>query len=443
MRLKKFIGASLLLMLCLSLTLPLRAMDMARMETRTDLAVATFGVTGQGIIVALLDRGIDWKNNDFRNNDGTTRIKYIFDLTDNTGASDPGNIYGRGTIYTEAQINAALNGGPQLATRDAVGHGTTTAGIAAGNGRNLPSRKYRGIAPDASIIAVKVVTEGAPAHGSEPAEAPFFDPAAIPVAIDFVRDKATALGMPAVMLLNTGSIGGPTDGTSLLSRKIEATVGAGIPGLVYVSGAGDDGGMPNHAGSVVAQNGTASIQIQKGNASSLFFDLWYGGNDRFDVSLQTPSGNFGPYASPATNNDQSFVQNSTFTFYHQGANLVFYGANNGKREIFIVLTGPAGTYTVQLQGQSVANGRFDATINPSNIHQPPAQSNRFLNFVVPGSISDDTGATAHNNICPNDYVIRTNWTDIDGIPRSNTGEGNIGELWLGAASDRPLMAVSA
>ena len=87
------------------------------------------------MIVALLDRGIDWRNNDFRNTDGTTRIKYIFDITDDAGAFAPGNTYGIGTVYTEAQINAALTGGPNFATRDAVGHGTTTAGIPTVNGR--------------------------------------------------------------------------------------------------------------------------------------------------------------------------------------------------------------------------------------------------------------------------------------------------------------------
>lgn len=402
-------------------------MDLARVETRTDLAVSTFGVTGQGVIVAIIDRGIDWRNNDFRNEDGTTRIKFIFDLTDNTGANAPGNTYGVGTIYTEAQINAALAGGPALATRDAVGHGTTTTALAAGNGRNLPDRRYRGVAPNASIIAVKFTTEGAPAHDGEPAEAPFYNEALFPTALDFVRDKSAQLGMPAVMLANFGTINGPTDGTSALSRKIDSTVGPGKPGLVFVTGTGDEGGRANHAGGVVTQGGTTSIQIEKASAGTLRCDLWYPGSDRFIVSLQTPSGNFGPYAPPA-NGAASTVQNAVFNYFHRGVGTVFYGATNQKREILIDLIGPAGTYTLQLQGQSVTNGRFDATLNPSRIGTP---NNRFLNFVVPGSIIDQ--ATAFNNVAPNSYVIRTNWTDIDGVPRSLTGQGNVGELWLGSS----------
>ncbi len=139
-------------------------------------------------------------------------------MSDNSGAHAANNPYGRGTIYSEAQINAALNGGPTLATRDAVGHGTDTAGIPAGNGRNV--YKYRGVAPDATLIVCKVTSEGAPAHDDQPAEAPFNDATAFPVAIDFVKAKAAELQMPCVMILNLGSSGGPTDGTIDLARKI-------------------------------------------------------------------------------------------------------------------------------------------------------------------------------------------------------------------------------
>ena len=178
--------------------------DVVRQETGVDTAVARFSTTGKGVLVAIMDRGLDWKSNDFRNPDGTTRIKYIFDLTDDTGAGAAGNSYGIGTIYTEAQINSALTGGPTLATRDAVGHGTTTTGLAAGNGRNIANAKYRGMAPEASLIIVKVTSDGVPAHDGQPPEAAYFNYNRLFTAIDFVKDKSTELGMPCVMLLNLG-----------------------------------------------------------------------------------------------------------------------------------------------------------------------------------------------------------------------------------------------
>ena len=102
---------------------------------------------------------------DFRNADGTTRIKMMWDMSAQNLCStgNPAPI-----VYTEAEINAALSGGAPVAERDAVGHGTVTAGIAAGNGSALgkSSAQYAGIAPEADLLIVKVTSEGAPAHGT-------------------------------------------------------------------------------------------------------------------------------------------------------------------------------------------------------------------------------------------------------------------------------------
>jgi hypothetical protein len=405
-------------------------MNLVRVETGVDQAVQHFGVSGKGVLVAIMDRGIDWLNNDFRSADGSTRIEAIFDLTDDSGARASGNVYGLGTIYTRQQIDQALSQGTGLATRDAIGHGTTTTGIICGSGRNLPDRKYRGVAPNATIISVKITSDGAPAHDGQPAEAPFFDANRIPIAIDFIKDRAAQLGLPCVMLLNLGSQGGPTDGTSSLARKIDETVGPGKPGLVFVTGPGDDGGMPNRAGGIVGAGQVAAVQIQKGTTGVLRFDMWYQGADRFDVTVQTPSGTKGPYLSPPTNNDSLTIQESDFTLSHQGSNSAFFGAQNGKRELLVDFSGPPGTYVVQLAGATISNGRFDATINPSQ-EWNSSNTNQFLSFISPGSVWD--GATAVNNICPGDYVIRNQYTDIDGIPRSITDQGIVGQIWRGSS----------
>ncbi len=420
------------------LRFPLEAMDMGRAEAGVDAAVARFGIDGQGVIVALLDRGIDWKNDDFRNDDGTTRIKWIFDLTDDTGANAPGNTYGVGTIYTEAQINSALTAGPTLATRDALGHGTTTAGISAGNGRGLASRKYRGVAPKATLIIVKI-TGGAPAHDDQPMEADFYDNARVLIGMQFVADKAAALGMPCVMLPNVGSIGGPTDGTSDWCRKVDSIV---RPGLLFVNGPGDEGGAANRATGIVTANGNAAIQIQKGDPATLRMYLYYFGADRFDVTITTPNGIFGPYPAPA--NDNLDIQNvaGEFDYYHLGSNFdyIFNGAMNGKRTILAILNGPVGTYTVQLHDAAMVagGGHFDAGLNASNIDQQPVSaSNRFLTYTYPGTLGNIwDGATAFSNICPGDYVIRNDYVDIDGNPESLSylGQGNVGEIWLGSSA---------
>lgn len=414
-----------------------QALDNVRAEARINEAVDTFGVDGQGVIVALLDRGIDWKNNDFRNSDGTTRIKYIFDLGDNSGANAPGNHFGVGTIYTEAQINAALQGGPDLPTRDAVGHGSTTAGIAAGNGRNSVNLQYRGVAPNASIIAVKITSDGAPAHGNQPAEAAFYSINNVLTGINFVIEKAAELNLPVVMIPNIGSIGGPTDGTSQLARKIDTEFRAGRKGVIFVNGPGDEGGGANRASATVQPGATVSLEIEKARAGNLRFDLWYPiagtGDTGFEFTIRTPAnGNFGPYP-PFT--AEGFRDTRTtagvFTYYHNGRDVDFFASTSQQRQVMIDFVGATGTYIldIKLPANAASARSFIATLNFSNFAQNP--QNRFKNYNVPGNIWD--GAAAFNNICPGDYNIRNTWIDIDGVPRSATGQGALGDIWAGSS----------
>ena len=392
-----------------------------RIETGVDKAVEALGVSGEGVVVAIMDRGIDWESNDFRNSDGSTRIAFIFDLSDDSGAGDPSNSYGRGTVYTKDRIDRALFSGTRLPTRDAVGHGTTTTGIAAGNGRNSADGKYRGVAPNATIIVVKVVA----GEGSD--EPDFFDYSALPLAIDFVVDKSRELSMPVVMLLNLGSIGGPTDGTSALSRKIDATTGPDHPGVVFVTGTGDDG-IPsktqNRAAGDVANGGTADVRFSLDTGTG-DLEVWYDRDAALAVSIDTPMGMLGPY--PA---GQFEATGAGVRLHHYRGGNDFYGSANAKRLLHIRFDGSAGAgdYILTLAHASSAGGdvHFDASLNT-----PFGESARFLDHVTPGSIWD--GATAFHNVAPNSYVFRTRWTDIDGNPQGLFGEGNVGELWTGSS----------
>ncbi|MEM9160147.1 MAG: S8 family serine peptidase [Verrucomicrobiota bacterium] len=405
------------------------ALPDARLETRVDQAFDSFGLDGEGVLVAILDRGIDWKNNDFRNEDGTTRIKYILDFTEDKSS---------GVTYTEQQINDALANDTELAHRDAVGHGSTTTGIAAGNGRNSQEATYRGIASKASLIVVKVTSDGAPAHGDQAAEAAFFDPNLVLVGIDFVVEKAQELGMPVVMLLNLGSTGGPTDGTDSISRKIDEIVGEGKPGIVFVTGPGDDGGSDNRASAEIQPGQSVDLEIEKGQSGNLRLDLWYPsdgvGESGLDFSITAPDNAvYGPYASPASESAADDVEiANVFRYYHRGRDVDFSQSTNQKRQVLIDIFGPTGTYILNIsRPNSASDSRsFIATLNPSRYSLNP--QNRFLNFVVPGNIW--TGATAFNNITPTNYVLKDTWTDIDGIQRTDPpNTGAIGDIWTGSS----------
>ncbi|MEO7281196.1 MAG: S8 family serine peptidase [Casimicrobium sp.] len=385
-------------------------------EARAIQAWATYGVSGRGVIVAPIDRGIDWTHPDFRNADGSTRIEAIFDLMDDTGATAAGNPYGKGTIYTRAQINAALTAGTELGTRDAHGHGSATAGGSTGNGA-ASGGKYRAPAYEATLVVVKFTSAGSPAHGTFPAEAAFYDPARLPLALSFVKDTATRLGLPAVIHMNFGSVTGPMDGTGSLAEAMDAVAGAGKPGLVIVSGSSDDGGSANYAEGTVAQGASVDLQVQKGaaNASSnLRVWLWYPGADEFDVTLVTPTGTFGPYAAPAANAGDSKTAGGVNLFQRGGAT-----NSNGKRYVLADISGAAGTYTLRLTGRTVTSGKFQASLNPSRTIGPASTDNKFLTFSQAGHTVWDAAA-AINNISPNNYIYK-----------AGTG-GTVGDLWEGS-----------
>lgn len=90
------------------------------------LQTANYNLFGEGVLVAMIDSGIDYSHPDFRNEDGTTRIAGLWDQT--IPGSPPVG-FNMGTIYSREQINAALQiPMPQrmesVPSTDLSGHGT-------------------------------------------------------------------------------------------------------------------------------------------------------------------------------------------------------------------------------------------------------------------------------------------------------------------------------
>lgn len=397
-----------------------------RQEARIDQVYSQFGLSGKGAVVVMIDRGIDYTHPDFLKANGETRLAYIFDLIDDSGANAANNSYGRGTIYSAAEINASLQAGTTLST-DRFGHGTATTSIACGNGSAVSGNEFRGVAYEATIISVKVTQDGFPAFGNQPGEAGAFDPGDIPVALQFVADKLEELGMPGVTLINLGSVGGPTDGTSTICRAMDDFVARGH---TLVCGVGDDGSGDNFASGSVALGNSTEIQINKGTNGFLRFDMWYDESNRFSVEIERPNGQkLGPFAAPTGPNgfdDRNFTD---IRYFHRGADVEFFGATSNRRELLIDFTGVAGVYKVILTATAVeGSGSFAATLNPATY----SSSNRFLTNQVAGfNVNDYT--TAASVISPADYVVKNDWFDLAGNLQDITGQGEAGEIWIGSS----------
>ncbi len=204
------------------------------------------GLTGKGVIVAIIDTGIDWRHPDFIKPDGTTRILYLYDMNDPSSASGtgrPGPVKKAGkpmgTVYSATEINAALQGSGKVNSRDVVGHGTACAGIAAGNGRAAAPEgapaEYTGVAPGADLIVVRA---DSPAGGIRDE----YDEA-----LKWVADTAKSLNRPCVVNLSFGGHVSSHRGDEASEKLIDTLTGKGKPGLVVCVAAGNERTLGIHA----------------------------------------------------------------------------------------------------------------------------------------------------------------------------------------------------
>ena len=247
---------------------------------------ARFGLYGQGVLVAVIDSGIDYENADFRNEDGTTRIRALWDqsLTSGEGRVPP-NGYAIGAEYTSKQINEALKE-PILTDRrrivpseDTSGHGTAVAGIAAGNGRNSAGR-YAGVAPRSDLLVVKL---------GNPRKEGFPRTTELMQGIDYVVRKALELRMPVAVNISFGNTYGSHDGTSLLERFIDDL--SNIWKSSICIGSGNEAASAGHTSGVMTPGREEIIQLAvQDSQTAISIQLWKEYTDIVDISLMTPGG---------------------------------------------------------------------------------------------------------------------------------------------------------
>lgn len=242
-----------------------------------------FSLFGSGVLVAIIDSGIDYTNPDFRNDDGTTRIR---NLWDQTIMGNPPEGYLIGTEFTREQIDEAIKQ-PTVPMRmqivpsvDVSGHGTSVAGIAAGNGRGSRGRIYRGVATQSELLVVKL---------GNPREEGFLRTTELMQAIDYVVRKALFYKQPVAINISFGNTYGSHDGTSLLERFIEDI--ANIWKSVICIGTGNEGRSAGHKAGIVRENEETVIQLAvQEQEPALNLQIWKAYYDIMDISFVSPSG---------------------------------------------------------------------------------------------------------------------------------------------------------
>ena len=155
------------------------------------------GLTGKGILVGVVDSGVDFFHPDFRNEDGSSRILRLWDQSIN---GNPPEGYTRGTEYTKEEIDEALvlgetEGRRLVPSRDVSGHGTAVLGIAAGNG-TVSEGVNRGVAYESEILVVKMGNAG---ENSFPRTTELME------GIDYLVRQAAAMGKPIAINISFGN----------------------------------------------------------------------------------------------------------------------------------------------------------------------------------------------------------------------------------------------
>lgn len=400
----------------------------SKSEAKINQVQSQFGLSGEGVLTIMMDRGIDYRHPDFIDANGETRIAYIYDLYDMTGADDADNPFGIGTIYDSNEINTALTNGAAPLTNDIFGHGTATTGIMSGNGSAvIPNDKFRGVAYNAKIISIVVTKDFVPPFGTNPGQAGAYDPNLLKIAFDFAELKIDELEMPSVTLLNIGSIQDPTDGSTKFCEIVDDYV---ANGHTFVCGVGDDGGKDNHLISNLVENNTKDIRIEKGEAGNLRFAGWYNENDRFDLEIIRPNGQTeGPFSPPSSATDTQDYFLDQLNIFHRGKDVEFAESDSDLRLLLIDMFGDNGEYTIRITPTNInSDGTMHVFLNPALFYN----NNAFLDNDNPGGNINSFSACPAS-ISPGDYVATNNWTDIDGVARSKTGEGLPGELWVGSS----------
>ena len=235
-------------------------------------------LTGRGVLVGIIDSGIDYANPVFRNADGTTRIRNLWDqsLSENPPAG-----YLIGTEYTSEQINEALRQ-PTIEQRrqivpsqDISGHGTAVAGVAAGN-----SQEYRGVAYESDLIVVKL---GLPRLNGFPRTTELMQ------AIDYVIRKALEYGQPIAINLSFGNTYGAHDGNSLLEQFIQDASNRWKN--VICIGTGNEGNTAGHVSGILDENEQVEIELAvQENETGINVQIWKAYYDLVDILLEAPSG---------------------------------------------------------------------------------------------------------------------------------------------------------
>jgi len=403
--------------------------------------------SGKGVVVGVVDTGVDLGHGDLRNAAGKTRVAWLLDISrspqhlhEELEATYGCNQKPGCAVYAAADLDAlSSNAIAGDEPTDDAGHGTHVASLAAGNGLASPTPRYIGVAPEATYVVARV----------ERGDGSIYD-ADVLRAVQFVFDRAEALGMPAVVNLSLGSDFGAHDGSSALEVGLSSFVGPTFPGRAIVVAAGNSAGLYDGLASTYPGPFGIHTEVHVPRASvsrvplltparigktvngSAFVWIAFREGDEVSVAVETkgstllaPVGvgegnerDFGDYRVGVLNGTDSATDDSGISPGKQNALVYIDGSWSEDEDFAIVLEGH-GSAQLWLQSQ----GDLDPAVALGALF-PRAEKEGTINVPASASGLIAVGATLN----------RTTWTDVAG--------NDIDMPNLGALGDTPLDTIA-
>lgn len=249
-------------------------------------------LTGKGVIVGIIDSGIDYIHPVFQYENGRSKIMSIWDQT---GIGNPPDGFVFGTEYSNEKINEAIKSNDPYSIvpeQDNTGHGTFLAGIAAGvrDGEN----GFVGAAPDADLIVVKLKEMKkcrALSLGLENNEN-VYSSIDLAVGIEYIQKKARLLNKPLVIIIGLGSNIGAHSG--LMPLELFINKQSELFGTVFTIAAGNESNLGHHyRGQYESSDVYQEVEFNVANDEDSFFCVLYSTSpDYYSIGLTTPAGEF-------------------------------------------------------------------------------------------------------------------------------------------------------
>lgn len=393
-------------------------LDVASAKTHVTAFKANKDRHGAGVIVGIVDSGIDASHPAFQG-----RILSIWDQTNGTT--------GWGTTnYGQVFNGAAL----AQAGTDENGHGTHVAGIAAG-----ADATYQGIADQADLIVVKTN----------------FQNTGIADGVRYVFSEAQRLNRPCVVNLSLGGHWDAHDGSDDLAAAIDQETGQG---RLVVAAAGNEGEDAIHGAANIAPGATAELAFQitpstaNGAAPWVVLNGWYPGSAQCEVSVRASTGVVTPPQGELPADTAAKVYNVTGARIQVTTPPAAVNPNGDHQ--FLVEIGP-GPFSNTVQGGAwtlvVKNtGSAPCRVDVWSIVPEGALPAAFQGAAAENTMKIGSPGTASSAITVAAYTTRNKWTDSTGAentvglaPDTICGFSSPGPLRRGAAKKPDLTAPGA